>query len=90
MVTFTRFVGYTDERLTPGALVGKSTVTVSPEAPNPSRLAYLHGVLASVVVQVNEDDENLAGFELTVFVPSKMLSMAACAAASAASCALCR
>jgi len=89
-VTFTRLVGYAPDSETPGAEVGKSTLTVSiAEPPNPSRLAYLHGVLASVVEQVKELVENLAGFVLTVFVPSKMLSIAACADASAASCAFC-
>ena len=89
-VTLTRFVAKAPDNATPGADVGKSTVTVSEaEPPNPSRLAYLHGVLASVVVQVKDEDvENRAGFVATALVPSKMLSIAAWADASAASCAL--
>jgi len=70
-VTFTRWVGYTVDKVTPGADVGKSTVTVSADVLNPSRPAYLHGVRASPVAQVNEEPvENFAELVLTVLVPS--------------------
>jgi len=64
--------------------VGKETVTVSLAVPpNPFSLAYLHGVLGSVVLQVN-GDEVANDVVPDPFVPAKMLIMAACAAESAA------
>src|SRR5690242_5613094 len=53
IVTRMRLTGSEPDRFTPGADVGKSTVTVSSAVlPNPLIWGNLHGVRASVVVQL--------------------------------------
>jgi hypothetical protein len=90
-VTRARFTGSVGERLTPGAAEasGKSTYTVSLALPpKPLMRAYTQGVFGSAVPQVNAVVGKLAPPE--VFVLSKTLMIAACAAASAAAWAICR
>ena len=84
--------GSTVDRVTPGTAPepGKSKVTVSAAVPpNPLAAAYLQGVFASVVVQVNAPPVANAAAPVALD-PLKMLIMPAWAAASAAACAIWR